>query len=81
MPLTTPWLPCWAPCWPPLLRDQAGPLPGSAGRVDRDDLAAACAGNAFYGHGLVDALAAVTTQPASGGPDSAAVVRGYRTQR
>jgi subtilisin family serine protease len=67
-----------------LLRSQAHPLPCPSRSVDRDDLAAACAGgagNAFYGHGLVDALAAVTTQPAPARPDSAAVIRGYQTQR
>jgi subtilisin family serine protease len=67
-----------------LLRSQAHPLPCPSRSVDRDDLAAACAGeagNAFYGHGLVDALAAVTAQPAPARPGSAAVVRGYRTQR
>jgi subtilisin family serine protease len=67
-----------------LLRSQAHPLPCPSRSVDRDDLAAACAGeagNAFYGHGLVDALAAVTARPAPARPDSAAVVRGYQTQR
>jgi len=67
-----------------LLRSQAHPLPCPSGSVDRDDLAAACAGeagNAFYGYGLVDALAAVTARPAPARSDSAAVVRSYRTQR
>ncbi|MDQ2881317.1 MAG: S8 family serine peptidase [Actinomycetota bacterium] len=55
-----------------LLGNQADPLPCPAGSVDpddRNDPAATCAGdadNAFYGHGLVDALTAVTVQPAAG---------------
>jgi subtilisin family serine protease len=67
-----------------LLRNQAEPLPCPSGNVDRDDPAAACpgqAGDAFYGHGLVDALAAVTAQPAAARPDSAPVVRADRVQR
>lgn len=66
-----------------LLRNQADPLPCPAGS-DRDRLAPPCGGNtgdAFYGHGLVDALTAVTAQPGSARPGSAAVARGHRTQR
>jgi subtilisin family serine protease len=70
-----------------LLRDQADPLPCPARSADGDGLAAECAGDAFYGHGVVDALKAVTTQPAAAGSDAAArsdsatVVRSDRTQR
>jgi subtilisin family serine protease len=70
-----------------LLRDQADPLPCPARSADRDDLAAGCAGDAFYGHGVVDALTAVSAQPAAAGSDaaarsdSAAVVGSDRTQR
>jgi subtilisin family serine protease len=68
-----------------LLRDQADPLPCPV--RSRDDSAAECAGDAFYGHGVVDALTAVTAQPfparpgAPARPDLATVVRGDRTQR
>jgi subtilisin family serine protease len=70
-----------------LLRDQAEPLPCPARSADRDALSAECAGEAFYGHGVVDALTAVTAQPAATRPDAAvrpdsvAVVRSDRTQR
>jgi subtilisin family serine protease len=68
-----------------LLRDQADPLPCPA--RSREESVAECAGDAFYGHGVVDALTAVTAQPAparsnaAARPDLAAVVRGDRTQR
>lgn len=71
-----------------LLRQQANPLP--CPRLDNhvlDQPDAACAGgtgNGFYGHGLVDALKAVTTLEAvttQPRPDSADVARTYRTER
>jgi subtilisin family serine protease len=70
-----------------LLRDQAEPLPCPARSAQRDALSAEFAGEAFYGHGVVDALTAVTAQPAATRPDAAvrpdsvAVVRSDRTQR
>ena len=70
-----------------LLRDQADPLPCPARSADRDDLAAGCADDAFYGHGVVDALTAVAAPSAAARPDatarpdSAAIVRSDRTQR
>ncbi|MGH3882795.1 MAG: S8 family peptidase [Pseudonocardiaceae bacterium] len=52
-----------------LLRQQADPLPCPVyGKPGHDDPDAACAGgtdNGFYGHGLVDALRAVTAQRGS----------------
>jgi subtilisin family serine protease len=67
-----------------LLRQQADPLPCPVRSNDTNDSDATCAGerdNGFYGHGLVDALTAVTARPDSASPGSADVARTYRTER
>lgn len=67
-----------------LLRQQADPLPCPAPSTDRNNSDDTCTGetdNGFYGHGLVDALRAVTAQLHPTSPGSAPVARTYRTER
>jgi len=66
-----------------LLRQQADPLPCPVRSNDGNDSDATCTGNSnngFYGHGLVDALMAVTARPTAS-PGSTDVARTYRTER
>lgn len=67
-----------------LLRRQADPLPCPVRSNDGNNSDATCAGetdNGFYGHGLVDALRAVTARPDPASPGSAPIARTYRTER
>jgi subtilisin family serine protease len=65
-----------------LLGQQADPLPCPVrSPADAHDPAATCSGerdNGFYGHGLVNALRAVTARP---DPGSASVARTHRSER
>jgi subtilisin family serine protease len=63
-----------------LLSQQADPLPCPPDQGSGPD----CAGvaeNGFYGHGLVDALRAVTAERGAARPGSADVARSYQTER
>lgn len=63
-----------------MLRQQADPLPCPADRSS-DTGCAGVTENGFYGHGLVDALRAVTAGRGDGRPGSADVARTYRAER
>jgi subtilisin family serine protease len=67
-----------------LLRQQADPLPCPVRGTDLNNSDSTCVGetnNGFYGHGLVDALRAVTAPPDPTSSGSATIARTHRTER